>query len=337
MLFIRIRLQPSAVVMASMLLGCPMPGLLARSDLKMRTVQRNSGTPVEMNPRSEEHVLYLQGNRRRTEERREQRNLLWPGGPQVTFYEPHIALIESCENDTKKAFALNLDNRTYAPITLSRKLAAEEITALNERASKAETPKRPTVLHEITTRDTGERKQSFGYTTRHVITTFKVIPLGDADATPGESITDGWYIDLDLDIPCDPGLTAPREGTTYAVAQLLVGASNPSQPGAPVSASKPNLVQTTYVGKPETGFPIRTTMRQSGPVLGLNQNQVNTTEREVTELSAKALDPSLFEVPKNFRSVPRILPVPRAALWAQWLAWAHYYWVRFAQAIWRSI
>jgi hypothetical protein len=74
--------------------------------MKIRTVQRNS---VEMNPLAAEYIVYVQGNRRGTEERRVQRNELWPGGPRVSFYEPHGALIETCEGDTKKAFSLDLD------------------------------------------------------------------------------------------------------------------------------------------------------------------------------------------------------------------------------------
>jgi len=109
-----------------------------------------------MNPLTDESIIYLQGNRRRTEERREQRNPLWPGGPRVTFYEPHSALVENCDGDTRKAFILNLDNRTYAPFELGRKLTAEEIKALDIGVPKADTPTRATVLHEITTLDTGE-------------------------------------------------------------------------------------------------------------------------------------------------------------------------------------
>ena len=298
--------QSSAVVTASLLFVCAIQGALAGSDLKIRTVQRNSGSPVEMNPRTEEHILYLQGNRRRTEERREQRNPLWPGGPRVTFYEPHIALIESCDGDSRRAFSLNLDNRTYAPIEMSRKLTAEEIKALNIGVPKADTPTRATVLHEITALDTGERKKAFGYAARHVTAKFEIIRA------------------------------VLREGTTYAVARLSVRSLAPGETTGPVSTSSPDLVQTTYIGKPETGFPIwlRTTMRHSLSVRGASREQVNTMESEVTELSAETLDPGLFEVPKNFQSVPRILPVPRAAVWARWLAGAHYWWVRSWRAIW---
>lgn len=300
--------------------------------LKIKTIRRNTSSRVETNPRTEERILYFQGDRRRTEWKRESRYQLWPGGPEVPFYEPHSALIEICEADAKKAFSLNLDNRTYAPVTLRQNLSTDQLKAMQNRVSEAETPSRPTVLHEITTLDRGERKQAFGYTARHVITTFKVLPQqGAADVTPQESITDGWYIDLNTRVSCDPPGKTPSEGTTYSVVRLMAASSaNP----ASVSMTKPNLVETRYVGKPETGFPIsvKTTLF-SVSAQGPQTEEVITTEVEVTELSATNLDSSLFEVPPDFRTVTQILPTPRAPLWARWLAQAHDSWVRFRQSL----
>lgn len=300
------------------------------AEMKIRTMQRNSGTPIEMNPRTVEHILYVQGNRRRTDERRVQRNALWPGGPRVAFYEPRGALIETCEGDTKKAFSLDLDNRTYAPIVLRQTLTADQIKSFQSRVAKPETPARPTMLHEITTVDRGERKQVFGYTARHVITTFKVTPL-DSTGVPQETITDGWYVDLDTHISCDPTDETPREGTTYSAVRLMGALAS----GGSISASAPSVVQTTYIGKPEKGFPIRVrrTTRRLMSLQGATTEQVTTMESEVTELSTKALDPGLFEVPKNFRSVTQILPVPRVALWARCLAWGHYYLARMWELV----
>ncbi len=331
--------QIAVALAAVVLFACAMPSVLEGTDFKIKTTQQNSGSPVAMNPRREERVLYLQGNRRRTEERREQRNPLWPGGPRVTFYEPHGALIEKCDGDTKKAFSLNLDRRTFAPIEISRRLTPEQIKAFQSRGSPtAEGPTRPTVLHETTTMDTGERKQVFGYTARHVITTFKVMPLaGSANVVGEEIVTDGWYIDFDTRIPCDPPRREVAEGTNYAYAAVLVGTVNLGQTTDSILASNPNLVQTTYIGSPETGFPIwrRTTIRNSVPMQTGNSEQVSITETEVTELSANPLDPNLFEVPTNFSSVPspQALLGLRVAWWARWLAWGHYYWVRFKKAI----
>jgi hypothetical protein len=331
MRFNGIALLPPAVV----LFACTITTVVEAADLKIRTIQQNSGSPVAMNPRREEYVLYLQGNRRRTEERREQRNPLWSGGPEVTFYEPHTAVIESCEGDTKKGFSLNLDNRTVRPIEMSRRLTPEEIRNFqSQNPPEAERPTQATVLHQITTKDTGERKQSFGFTARHVITTFKVVPLaGSTNVTEEEIVTDGWYIDLDTRISCDPPRTELIEGTTYSYAAIAIGTVTTGQNNRPMSVSKPELVQTTYIGKPEAGFPIwrKTSIRMHMR----NSEQRSVAEAEVKELSANRLDPNLFEVPTNFRSVssPQAQLGLRVAWWARWLAWGHHYWLWFRKVI----
>lgn len=337
MLFTAIRhfpLQFLAFLIASMF--CVSAGPPGSAGLRIKTIRRNTSSPVETNPRTDEQILYFQGNRRRTEWKGESRYPLWPGGPEVPFYGPHSALIEICEADAKKAFSLNLDNRTYAPVTLQQKFSTDQLKAI--RVSQAETPSRPTVLQEITTLDRGERKHAFGYTARHVITTFKVTPQqGAADVTPQESITDGWYIDLNTRVSCDPPGKTPSEGTTYSAVQLMgtVSSTNPASTNpASISITKPNLVETRYVGKPETGFPISLkTTRFSGSAQDPQTEQVSTTEIEVTDLSATNFDSSLFEVPPDFRIVTQILPTPRAALWARWLAQAHDSWVRFRQSL----
>jgi hypothetical protein len=98
---------------------------------------------VDISPRREELVLDLQCDRRRTEGRRESRHALWPNGPRVTYYEPHSALIEICENGTSKAFSLDLDHRTYAPIEMSQNLSPERVKAFQDHAPKLEVPTRP--------------------------------------------------------------------------------------------------------------------------------------------------------------------------------------------------
>jgi hypothetical protein len=73
------------VPVAVLLFSCAIPTVIDGADLKIKTIQHNSGSPVAMNPRLEERIVYLQGNRRRIEDRREQRNPLWPGGLRSRF------------------------------------------------------------------------------------------------------------------------------------------------------------------------------------------------------------------------------------------------------------
>jgi len=65
----------------------------------------------------------------------------------------------------------------------------------------------PTLRIETTTVDTGERKEFFGHIARHFIITRKQIPLEGSHSEPQETLTDGWYIDLDPQVSCDRKLS----------------------------------------------------------------------------------------------------------------------------------
>ncbi len=54
---------------------------------------------------------------------------------------------------------------------------------------------------------------------------------------------------------------------------------------------------------------------------------------QVTELSTRPLDDSLFEVPKNFRKVEQIRRTPVFSYWRRLLGWLDYYWARLKHAI----
>ncbi len=60
----------------------------------------------------------------------------------------------------------------------------------------------------IETIDTGERKQMFGFTARHLIIRQKQVPCPKAVSQGNESEQDGWYIDLDVNDGC---LRLPRK------------------------------------------------------------------------------------------------------------------------------
>jgi hypothetical protein len=98
-----------------------------------------------------------------------------------------------------QAFELNLDASEY---TL-RPYPPKPLTKVELAARGLETPPKyvsdkPTLRIEVTTTDTGEQKEIFGYTARHVITTRKQISLKGSLSQPQESVTDGWYIDSKL-------------------------------------------------------------------------------------------------------------------------------------------
>lgn len=304
--------------------------------MKIRTIQRRFGTPVQPNPYWDEHVLYLQNGERRLEEFRKNVERLWPNGPWVTFYQPRTALIESCDGERKKSFALDLGAKTFAPTNMGQRLTPEQRKVLDDRRQqhRLEGTPNPTVRHRIVTTDTGERKQTFGYEARHVITTHTVTPApGAENITGSESITDGWYIDLDTTLPCDlqHDWAQPKEGTTYSSARLSTQTKGPDGTVIASSSSPANLVEMTYVGKPETGLGVQVKMTRKGRhpypfATSELREYLTTNESEVLELSNEPLDPALFEIPSDFRRIERVLPCMRLPLWAQWLSWTHRKW-----------
>ena len=193
--------------------------------------------------------------------------------------------------DLNRIFVLNPAERTYLAAPLESQLSAVERLALSMGRSAREVPDAPAVLIETTTVDTGERKISFGYSARRVVTTRREIPSQTWNVTT-ETVTDGWYIDLDTRPACerDPGAGRLR-GALIAVAASEDGRSH-----------RPR-VTFKNIGKPEEGFAIETmeTSRWWGDG-ATNRPPALMMQTVVTEISRQPLEPGLFEVPAGFRS-----------------------------------
>jgi hypothetical protein len=136
----------------------------AMQDLKI-TLSRNFG------PYRTDTTTYLKPDRKRVEEQQRYRQQLWVGGPAAPVRPPRVAAVTRC--DLGQIFQLNLDDREYTSRPMPKPLSPEEQKARTEelkaRAAQGPQPQRPAqpnLLIEITTYDTGERKQMFGYTAR---------------------------------------------------------------------------------------------------------------------------------------------------------------------------
>ncbi len=150
------------------------------------------------------------------------------------------------------------------------------------------TPSQPTpvtkggvVTSTVTTKDTGERKQMFGYTARHIITTMQMKSSPDACSTVDTKMEiDGWYIDAAFALDCDSSTAY----TNYA-------------PKA--SGGCRDRYETKTIGMAKKGFPVwqKTTM------FGPNGTESFSTINEVVEFSQATLDASLFDVPEGYRQV----------------------------------
>lgn len=214
---------------------------------------------------------------------------------------PRTALITRC--DLKQTFHLNLDDREYAASPLQNFPTREEMLARAAASGQlVVAPQRePTVLVETETVDTGERKELFGHTARHVVTTRRVIPLAGAKRGADTTVTDGWYVDLDTHICCEPSWRSARSGHAF-------GTSHRQGEEGEMPAFKD-------IGEPERGFALASKGTMSGTITlpdSSTRQHVSTWETEVTELSTAPIDPALFEIPSGFKLVERIRqdPVP---------------------------
>jgi hypothetical protein len=200
-----------------------------------------------------------------------------------------------------QVFELNLDAAEYVSAPYPPKpLTQAEIEARGLSKADMSQSREPTLRIETTTLDTGERKEFFGHTARHVIITRKQIPLERSHSEPQETVTDGWYIDLDPQVSCDWRLSKGKRAHGYVVAG--------KQP-----AEKPEFVD---IGESETGFPVQSVMVSKGTYTlpdGTNKQTNSKTETLVTQLELGSLDPGLFEIPPRFKHVRQIERNPRVS------------------------
>jgi hypothetical protein len=269
-------------------------------ELTIRRTDRRT-LPDDRRPPPSESIEYLQADRRRREHRGSRGYRLRPNGRTIFRPAPRTALITRC--DLKRTFHLNLDDRQYTADPLQTFPTREEMLARAAASGQlVVVPQRePTVLVETETVDTGERKEFFGHTARHVVTTRRVIPLAGAKRGADTSVTDGWYIDLNTQIACEPSWRSDRAGHGFLTVHR--------------QGEEGDVPTFRDVGKPERGFVVASRGISSGTITSLDgstRQHVSTWETEVTELSTATIDPALFEIPSGFTMVERIRqePVP---------------------------
>ncbi|HSZ61891.1 MAG TPA: hypothetical protein VK828_08835 [Terriglobales bacterium] len=219
------------------------------------------------------------------------------------IYGPHLVSITRC--DLGQAFELNLDTREYTSAPFPPKpFTKEEMEKRGMRSRLPYVSDKPTLRIETTTTDTGERKEIFGQTARHVITTRKQTPLEGSVSQGQESVTDGWYIDsktVDSDIDLYQRLSCdrerPRGKKDHAYIRAVVG----SQPL--------DRAEFVDVGEPETGFTVESVTTVKGAYRlhdGTEKQLDSKNEMRVIEIEKGPLDAALFEIPEGFKLVDHI-------------------------------
>jgi hypothetical protein len=279
--------------------GLALLGVFAfSSDTKPQSASRLPGIKMTVRDTfgnmSSERTMYFEGDRKRIDFWSESGGASRRDGSIDARYGPRIAFITRC--DLGKISDVNLDAHEYSSAPYPPKpFTKEQMEARGLKApTPTELPTKPTLLIETTTVDTGERKEFFGHTARHVIVTRKQTPLEGSQQDPQEQIADGWYIDLDLQLSCD------RKWRPGAHAYLHAG---------PRPGEKPELPKFVDVGEPVTGFPVelKTTSRDIYAMPdGTKKENTSTYETRIAQLEEGPMDASVFEIPAGFRQVAHI-------------------------------
>ena len=249
---------------------------------------------------SSDHVVYVAQDRRRMEYRN------WTGGAKRwdgstdVRYGPRLASITRC--DLGQIFELNLDAGEYVAAPYPpQPLSKAQAEARGLKPPQFVASAKPTLRIETTTLDTGERKEFFGHTAKHVITTVRQIPLEGSKSTAQEMVKDGWYIDLDTSISCGEKRLSGKPAHGF----LTSG-------NAPIERR-----EFVDKGEPESGFAIEQKITTTAAMTlsdGTQNDRTSVQELRVTQLVEGPLDPGLFTVPTGFRQVKQIDRDPPANL-----------------------
>ncbi len=206
-------------------------------------------------------TVYVKGMRKRIE------------GSTMMGIGGDMATIEQC--DLKRTVYLNDKKRLYYIEPFS---SGNEEKAGKQPAAKEKKPMEKGGVINIwySVHDSGERRNMFGFTARHIWITQKIKPSPDA-CTMKDSMmmkTDGWYIDL-------PEFNCPMNYNT--------GMGSPSQPGCT------DKLVTHHSGKAKIGFPLTQTMTMT-----MGDGTSMQTTLETIELSTAKLDAALFDIPAGY-------------------------------------
>ena len=177
--------MPSKLIFAAAILLALTGSALA--DVKIKSKQTMSG-------QSYENTTYIKGKRQRSETM---------NGMMVS--------ITQC--DLRRGLQINPNTQTYMvnPFTVSVETTTKPAAATVDKNGVVQAG--GTVTTTVTIKDTGERKQMFGYTARHLIITMETASSPDACSKNNMKMeTDGWYIDFEQQFDC--GDTAQYSSAT---------------------------------------------------------------------------------------------------------------------------
>src|ERR1043165_709443 len=227
---------------------------IASADTKVKSRQTGNGQTYE-------NTSYIKGKRQRSETNNGQ-----------------MILIQQC--DLRRNIQIMPAAKAYM-IQPYDEPSTTTTTTPNTPSQPTPVKKGGLVTSTVTTKDTGERKQMFGYTARHIITTMEMKSSPDACSQNNTKMEiDGWYIDAAFALDCD----SSRAYSNYT---------------PKTSGGCRDRYETKTIGLAKKGFPVWGKMTMFGP----NGAESFSTTHEVGEVSHATLAPGLFDVPEGYRQV----------------------------------
>jgi hypothetical protein len=227
-----------------------------------------------------ESIMYLKGARQR-----EEMNQTAADGKQFS-----VAYLEQC--DLKQFVWLDLQNKRYAvhtggmPMGAAMAFNEPQVQVNQELIDKAKAHSKGVLTETTQVIDTGERREMFGYTARHIktVTTWDPQPK-KCDGPELRRETDGWYIDLLYGIDCSPDLSG----------SITRGYSLDGKCFSEYLFKRNYWVEHKRNGPSTLGYPLLEITKWN-----TRKGEPNVTRTEVLEMSTEPLSSSLFEVPEGF-------------------------------------
>lgn len=181
--------------------------------------------------------------------------------------------------DLKRTVQLGEQTKKYMVSPMAQDASTDDAGGVGSSTSQTSEPNRRggIVTYTMTTTDTGERKDMFGFKARHIKTSMVMEPSANACQREKMRIdTDGWYIDFEIP---NCALNAPTQ-------MMRPGRSGGCQ----------DQIRFKYAGGGRPGYPLNMTTTMFKPDGSVQM----TMTTEVLELSRATLDPALFDVPAGF-------------------------------------
>ena len=228
---------------------------IASADTKVKSRQTSGGQTYE-------NTTYIKGKRQRSETNNGQ-----------------MIMLQQCDLRRNIQIMPQVQAYVIQPYDEPRTSTASNTGATTSQPGAVK--KGGVVTSTVTTRDTGERKQIFGYTARHIITTMVMDSSPDAcSPVKNKMEIDGWYIDAALAFECD-------SQRTYSYYKPQAGGGCQDR------------YETKQIGMAKKGLAVWEKTTMFGPDGAESFSSIN----EVVELSQATLDASLFDVPAGYREV----------------------------------